>query len=414
VLSSEERKHLHFFWAISLSQPAALLETIATPDDIAVLYGTFSQENARTYFIVKVLTEVQNLGFALRRWDADLDFIGKDGASPTSSAVQQTLAGLTDEQSLWGRKLTEILVALINFGAAGSDVYYHYLSLKSLWQYIHLSEEQAHYFGQKSAITERSIESLRTRVSEAASRLGSSQSCWYLDSKSEYRIVSFSQSLKVALPKASTFEKRSLAYTYGMGFGTYSEDIHFSPLRRGQPDLVDAFRLGVSLCGLLSTAILLRIHTLLDVEPPEGMATAAAKDPNSESPVALPYEVGDFVMAGGPYLGRVEEIWTHPELGYRTFLVKYLAEPPITGVERDWIPSTELGLFLSKTQLSQDVMTMLRNELGSDAERLSPEDLDRSIEKSAVKSWHMGLNQVMRRTFTTYVPRALPLHHDLP
>lgn len=407
--SAGETPPRRFFQYVSLFGPALFLGRLV-PKEKLLEYVHFTEQNARDFLLLRLLTEVQKVGFVMGRWN---DFLDRRAESPQTDAEEQGLDSLVDEQSLWQRKLLEGLVLLINFSSTNeSNYYYHFLLLQELEHYRGMLKEQEDFFQHGSALTGKTVGRLVQQVERIETDMGLLTKCWYLpDPKPVHKrkawpvLASLRQQLKSALSVATRREKTALGYTYGLSYGEMSGNIHFGATRLDYTSLDERFSFGLAQCGLLSIAILQRAHDLTNVMP-EGinarLMTADRNSPSKSNPTVKRLEKGDFVFADGPHLGEVIDVVTSV-FGYEGYLIEYLADTPLEGIDRAWFPSVEVQLFMKRKEIAEGVLAQLKrdaSEADTPALSISDAELQQATKEAVIELWRAGLAQYTKRVVT--------------
>lgn len=164
------------FQDVSLFGPVTFLERLVPKEKLQeFLY--FTRANARSFLLLRLLTEVQKVGFVLKRWNNFLDCGSRK--SPLTWADEKELESLIDEQSLWQRKLVEGLVLLINFVRTNEAThFYHFLLLQELEHYKGMLKEQQDFFRHGNSLTKKTVKLLTERITHVESEVGSLAECW--------------------------------------------------------------------------------------------------------------------------------------------------------------------------------------------------------------------------------------------
>lgn len=396
------------FQQIALLGSAIFLERLVPKEKLELEYLRFNQRNARNFLLLKFLTEVQKTGFVFSRWN---DFLESNTSSRPESVNDQIIETFIDEQSLWQRKLMEGLVLLINFSSTNElPFYYHLLLLQELERYRGMLLEQKDFFTRGSTLTKKTVALIIERIQAVEDEIGDLSRCWYLNEakpigkkrKPRPVISSLRQQLKRAISVATRSEKTAMGYTYGQSYKETSSNIHFNIIRLDYTDLRKRFSFGISQCGLLTVAILQRAHILTGLEP-EGVNRQLMRfnrsRPSKTNPTVKELEKGDFVLANGTYLGEVIDAETG-DFGYETYLVKYLQETPLEGIEEDWLPSFEIQLFMKRCEIVQEVLSELQkdtHERGAPVLQVSEEEVREAMHHAVVELWQAGFGRYIRR-----------------
>lgn len=397
------------FRQIALLGTATFLERIVLKEKLESEYVRFNKTNARNFLLLKVLTEVQKAGFVFSRWIKSLE---SNASSKPKSVNDQIMETFIDEQSLWQRKLIEGVVLLINFSSTNElPFYYHFLLLQELDRYRNMLLDQKDFFSRGSALTQKNLMLLTKRIQSVENEIGDLSKCWYLSetkplSKRKERPTTSSlrQQMKGALSIAAPREKTALAYTYGQSYGETSGNIHFNVTRLDLTDLRSRFSYGFAQCGQLALRIIQRAHDLTRLKP-EGINKLLMRQdrnrPPNKAPTLKKFEKGDFVLANGPYLGEVIDITTSA-FGYENYLVKYLEQTSLEGIDEDWLPSFEVQLFMKRAEMVRNVrnntLQMEQDESGTPSPEFSEQEIYESTRDAVMEMWRRGLRKYFERT----------------
>ncbi|MCK4827356.1 hypothetical protein KA005_67115 [bacterium] len=403
--SNEYYETLDKLSGIQLLGPATLLEKFVSPDEIQDKYRRYNGINAKRYFLVQLLCEVQKSGFAMRRW---LEFCRDELMHKTVDEMSQSTKvdfdSIIDEQSIWRRKLSEGLVTLILFSKTNLVKYFHhYLQVSDCEHYRYILKEQRDFFSTESKSTKQIISKLQTIANKTASKLDL-QKCWYLrkrkllhGSSATAIQSSFNFRLKIALEIALDSEKVALAYTYSIGFGESSQNIHFTPNIDDERDRISRYKFSLAQITLLGTTILSRAHSLLGMKP-EGVNKVqcfyALNHLQEISVITNKAEVGDFVLAGGIYLGEVLDI-EMSSFGYESYLIKYLDERPMRCISEDWFTAFEIQIYLKRDDIINGSLNLISSH-GLTIE-LSESEIGDTVRKSIVSLWKYGIREFLKK-----------------
>jgi len=402
---SEERLKRKVFQQIALFGSAILLEKLVPKEKIEDFH-CFNRDNAKSFLLARLLIEVQKLGMALKRWNEFLDF--NPELSENSVLAEQNLDSLIDEQSLWQRKLVEGLVLLINFEKTNThNHYHHFLLLHELEEYKKMLKEQKEFFSHPNSLTQKTVELLAERIAHIEIEIGANEGYWYINGNkptkgNRAKLTSFKEQLKNALSVATPRERTSLCYTYKNSYSETSSNIHFAPLRLDYMNLSARFSFGISQCGMLTIAILRRVHELSGIHP-EGINTQLMKltfDKYSDNnPTIQKLEIGDFVFVDGPFLGEILSL-TKSDFGYESYLVQYLIDSPIDDIDKAWFPSTEIQLFMRRKEHNDDLIAQLKkyaHEEGAEPLLFSDEELEIAAKEAVMEMWKLGLGRYYKQ-----------------
>jgi len=304
------------------------------------------------------------------------------------------------------------VVLLINFSSTNElPFYYHFLLLQELDRYRNMLLDQKDFFSRGGALTQKNLMLLTKRIQSVENEIGDLSKCWYLSetkplSKRKERPTTSSlrQQMKGALSIAAPREKTALAYTYGQSYGETSGNIHFNVTRLDLTDLRSRFSYGFAQCGQLALRIIQRAHDLTRLKP-EGINKLLMRQdrnrPPNKAPTLKKFEKGDFVLANGPYLGEVIDITTSA-FGYENYLVKYLEQTSLEGIDEDWLPSFEVQLFMKRAEMVRNVrnntLQMEQDESGTPSPEFSEQEIYESTRDAVMEMWRRGLRKYFERT----------------
>lgn len=420
MITNEQINTWRLFRQLALIGSAELLEIIAPVEELDT-YSRYTESNARNYFLLKVLIEVQKAGVALDRWINYVESaIEKLNNKERNNFVELQLESLIDEQSVWQRKLVEGLVSLICFNETNhNSYYYHYFLLKDLEHYQSLKKEQRDFFFGRNLSRENAIEILMEKIRLAENSIDDISKCWYLYFKKsidEYKKGSLLSSVRNRLLKALKIanprEKTAIGYNYEISFAETSRNIHFNPIRSDLNDTVSRFKFGIAQCGSLITSILCRSQQLSGITP-KGLNKYISRINNKQisksNPTVGIAKVGDFVLAGGLYIGEVIEI-EKSIFGYESYCVKYLDERPLKEISEDWFPSFNVQLYISKDDLIDDVRRKLKDDSirnGLKHISFSSSELSSAVRNAVIATWKLGAKSYYKRTMKEHLKKMI-------
>ncbi len=396
------------FRQIALLGTATLLSRLVPKEKLESEYIRFNKTNARNFLLLKLLTEVQKTGLVFSRWIKSLETNVSSNPNCVNDQIMETFI---DEQSLWQRKLMEGLVLLINFSSTNElPFYYHFLLLQELDRYRNMLLEEKGFFSRGSALTQKTITLVTNQIQTVEREIGNLSKCWYLSeakpiSKRKQRPVTSSlrQQMKRALSIAAPREKTAIGYTYGQSYSETSGNIHLNVTRLDLTDLRRRFSFGFAQCGQLALRIIQRAHDLTGVEPEDINKLLMRQDRNRLSnmaPISKKLKKGDFVLANGPYLGEVIDVTTSA-FGYESYLLKYLEETPLEGIDEDWVPSFEVQLFMKRSEMVRNVREALHKEPDKSktpSQEFSEQEVYESTRDAVMKMWRIGIHKYVERT----------------
>lgn len=355
----------------------------------------------RAWYIYSVLDEVEKLGMAVLRISemlgdfdkhADDDDIGK-------RLIRNLLTSIHDEQALYIRRLTEVLVGLICFSKTNRNEYFdHYLLYRELEQCIKRKEDLKFYYECLNKNIQARIDLSKRSITEAEKRLQLS-ACWYLqnDKKTnspkpngESKFASnFQDLLKMALSLATKDEQVAIGMDYEGAFRQTSRDIHLNI--GGMKPNVTYDRL-VAQClkfAMLSSLCLLRCRRLLRIRSSQGIIASIARNYPFKDITKTTYKSytnpgitkGDFVSVGY-LLGEVIET-KKSSFGYRCFRIRFLSDHFL---KEDWVIAPEVRLQFKGKKLSHGVYKRL------DGGTVKPKLVKAQLRENALALWQQYIN----------------------
>lgn len=392
---------IRIFGEVAFRAPGEILEPLWSPAEAAARFRDFSRENAREFFLYKVLLDVQKVGAAMLRWADALQEVKE----PSNPVAQIQLEARIAEHYLWQRRLVEMLALLVGFASTNEPIFYfHYLLLREQEALRHTQREQERYFGSRSAWTDQQIAAGSAAVSSLVAAPGFDVSrCWYLH---QSRLASMAHVIAIALEHASPMERRSLGYCYGIGYSAPSEGIHFDPLSKAD------LRLGTlefsSLQSIfLCATVITRVQELLG-EVRDGIgcqwARHAAHTPTSNG-LRGRVTTGDFVaviLRDQPYCAEVTGVTTS-RYGNESYEVEFLREQP-EGLARDSLLPRFVVPRLLRAGMADEVRAVMRECKFPEEQiaALSDEDIHPHIRTAALRFWDVAGRDLTMREIASF------------
>jgi hypothetical protein len=419
-IDKEELRSLNLLRCLGLIGSAELLEKVSPINELATTYSTYTELNSRNYFLLKALMEVQKAGFAMGRWIKHIESstVDADGKFHVDFDDME-IESLIDEQSVWQRKLFEVLIALICFSKHNHiSYYYHYFLLKDFEHYQNLRKEQRDFFHEKNNYRDNVINTLQGKIIEAEKLINEVAECWYLQdakrgsNKIQHQLVSVRKALLKALKIARPGEKTSLGYTYEKTFAEASRNIHFNPMRVDFDDTLGRFKFGMAQCASLLISILQRAQQLSGYSRDELKYSVDKTEVKDQRPPTKSIAaVGDFVLAGGLYLAEVLEVKANI-FDYESYRVKYLDERPVEEIDEDWLPAFNVQLYQDRQSLMMGLEAKLRDTQEqeiSEQPTFSIEEKIEAIRDAAIMTWKLAMKDYFRNTYKDHLERIARL-----
>jgi hypothetical protein len=403
------------FGRVCLAGPAAFLTPIVQSYSNPSELQKFSEANCRDFVLLNVLVEVQRAGMALIRHAKSSTYERVIANEDKPDVVTNEVESLTDELSLWQRKLSEGLVLLVNFCSTNDLLhYYYFLLISAREEFKRKLHDQRNYFDKVNSGDSQSLISIESKIATIRGKINNpSIECWYLDepTKTLSRPSSFSKQLQIALPQCTAEERRALAFTYAKGFGDASGCIHFSNLRPLDEKPQQKLSAVIGFIGLLACDILRRAHSITGTSP-TGINRAVVKaggKTGAIDPVSQRGAIGDFVITDGPQVGVIEEIHTSV-FGYESYRVKFLQlrNTVRSQAAEDWFTAFDILPFLSHQDLKMGMDDLLRQH-GMQALDPPPseEELKEVTQLAVSEMLAHGLDDYLRRTLKPLVQERI-------
>jgi hypothetical protein len=199
-----------------------LRQTLGMDEDRYETFGSVHNGRGRRHYIYAVLDEIERVVMNVTMMQ---DAFSEPEPVPSDEhgrrLLRNTLAAIDGDQSLSLRRLTEILVELINFSGINSDPYYdHYLLYRELDQHKKRQADFREYFNCVNLNTQSRIDLTKRSIGagEAAVQLAA---CWYLSKtrpNGNAQLQTFKACFERALDLATRQERVALDLTTAVAF----------------------------------------------------------------------------------------------------------------------------------------------------------------------------------------------------
>ncbi|HKP36554.1 MAG TPA: hypothetical protein VJT71_06820 [Pyrinomonadaceae bacterium] len=359
--------------------------------------GRAHNSRGRRHYVYAILDELEQSAFALKLshesmseapTDIPDDDLGRRLTQNTFSVVQR-------EQALHIRRLTEILVDLINFSQTNLDPYYdHYLLYEELAVHLHRKYDFKRYFNCTNLNTQASIDLTMRSITHGETRLQLSR-CWYLSGATpkpggKAKLETFMNRFDKALPLATKAERLMLGFYYGRAYREPSQAIHLNV--GGLPSLksFEGLLFGRTQIWLLAVHCLdrcrrlLRIRTRKDIAAQLTRAMRSAVTTDLYDKYTQPKIVkGDFVSVFGSLCEVVSS--NKSSFGYKSFKLRYLTRPPLDHKE-DCYPAINVRKEIDGKDLRDGVLDLLT--VDGQRPRLDARHLRRAMRETALRTWN--------------------------
>lgn len=350
----------------------------------------------RPHYVYSVLDEIEQVAMALKLSEDSLGEAPQDRPDDEvgERILRNAFAAVEREQSLHIRRLTEILVDLINFSQTNSNVYYdHYLLYRELAEHRARQDDFDRYFSCKNLNTQSSIDLTKRSIAEAESGLNLA-SCWYLkganpNPNGDAKIESFQVRFDKAIRLASKAERFVLGFYYGRAYREPSQSIHLNIGGLGSSPSWETLKARRSEIWILVVICLNRCRTLLNVRSRNTIEAGLAKAMTQlmKTNVFPAYtqptiRKGDFVSV----FGQLAEVISarKSRFGYKSFRIRYLSKPPL-GHDEDWYPA----IFVIKQMDGNKIRNGILSRLTSNGirPRISPRRVRQAMRQNVLALW---------------------------
>lgn len=348
--------------------------------------------DSRAYFLYGVLDEVLKTTVAGLRW---LQLLNEPEKTPEAMGKEEqhsarlVLESVIDEQEMWVRKLTEILLDLVLFSSTNEQEFYRlYLACKQLDAYIGLQADFEEFYACRSANADSTIQLLLGEIEEIRQRINIGKA-WFVADGINLRqppppgriFRSVRQRFMRAQANASSDLRHVLGPSYELGYSSPSRSVHPNVGGPNQEFTEAEVERNLSKIGLLGLHIMAVAHELAGIEP-EGEAKQLVDSlKNSDGPELFrrvfqrEFEIGDVVFAYGDDLCQIVDK-AKSKYGNTSYKVRYLVKPMLEGIEEDWFPARYIGLLYRRRDIKPAMIEAVR-QTGVSADQIAAlEQLD--------------------------------------
>ncbi|MDX6406603.1 MAG: hypothetical protein QOH70_4058 [Blastocatellia bacterium] len=377
--------------------------------------GRAHNSRGRRHYIYAILDEVEQVAFALKLSRESLseaptdipdDELGRRLIRNTFSVVQR-------EQALHIRRLTEILVDLINFSQTNSDPYYdHYLLYEELVEHQHRRYDFKRYFDCDNLNTQASIDLTIRSLTYGETRLQLNR-CWYLSGTNpkpggKAKLETFMNRFDKALPLAAKAERLMLGFYYGRAYREPSVSIHLNVGNLPSPKSFEGLLFGRNQIWLLAVQCLDRCRRLMRIRTRKGIGAQLTRAMRSAVPKEFydqytqPRIVkGDFVSVFDSLCEVVSS--TRSSFGYKSFKLRYLSRPPLEH-KQDCYPAINVKKQIDGRDLREGVLELLT--VDGQRPRIDARHLRRAMRQTALQTWNEWVDAHRARRTKNQKPEA--------
>jgi hypothetical protein len=411
----EPRKRREFF-ALAPLRAAERLRKALPVDEVGYQrVDALLHEDARAYYLYGVLDEVVKVSMAGMRW---LELLGE---APTGGVKEEddhlsrlVFESVVDEQEMWGRKLTEILLDLILFSTTNEQDFYRlYLACKQLDAYVGLQADFDEFFGCRSANAKATIDRVLGEIGHIKARMDFTRA-WFVANGVDFLkqpapgrgLRSVRQRFIRAQAVASPDLRLVLGGSYEVGYSSPSRSVHQN-IGGATREFTEAeVERNVGKVGLLALHVISLAHDLAGIKPEGESSQVVNALRRSEGPDRFrrsfqrELDVGDIVFAYGDLCQIVQT--AQSKHGNTSYKVRYLIRPALPGVGEDWFPNRYIQLLYRRRDIKPGMIDLLRrtgtpeNQLAA-FEEMSDEQISEILAKVFTRLEQDGVLRVMLR-----------------
>ncbi len=378
------------------------------------LYVT-SHSDPQARFLYEAVDEISKAAIAIYRWkdllDAPDDQLEGEGRDENLTRI--VLESTIDEQAMWTRKLSEVLVNLICFKEINGQPYYRlFLALAQLDAFLGIYEDWQEFYDCDNENLKVSIRDLRSIIDQESSQLDWSR-VWFVDKpitpqtelKAGRLFTSFRYRFRKAMKQATPEEKWLLGVSYERVYSGSSRAIHAVTGSPKPPIDIDAVDVRLGHVGLLAIHAGLRTHELRGI--PLGKSAQQFKSIVDEGTTAAQmmqqlkhpsFKPGDLVLAVGDLALVLEERVS--QYGYQSCRVRFLAKPPLPEAPEENFPAAYVQLLFPREQVrpyfEKGLVELPGGGQALELIRSTPDDkLFEAIQKTLIELANQGLLPAM-------------------
>lgn len=374
-------------------------------DSYHMTYGANSSD-PKGYYLCGVLNEVEKACFSMMLtadWvkESEASYDPEDFDEEKRRINDNLLQSKIDELSVWERKMTELMVALVGFRDANSEDYYkHFLAVHELQHLAHSQKDLTEYYGMTSENYTYQQGELHSLIDTIAESLDTSKT-WYVkkrrDGALKRSLQNFDKRFEYAFERMEEQLRATLRTQY-LSFGSQSRHIHVGTVSDERNLELKDVSAHVGRIGMLTMHVVVLVKELLGADSDSGAIETCARIINeNDYPVDLHRRrtnpdviVGDFVVAGGD-LAQVVMVNTSEKYGFKSFRVHFLEREPLPGITEDEF----VGEHIRRIFRGQDLIKQTTEM----AKRLNPnivpseEEINSLMCEGVILEWNNGLKE---------------------
>ena len=379
-IQTDEEKNLPF--SIPLQISGHLLRNLSIKEDSFRLIASFSQTDARSYYLYVVVSEVLSSCMSCMRVAGWIEESEEEilFGYPKKNAGNETISGgrvhhlfdrsIIDEFEVRFRKLQEYLCNLICFSQTNDQEYFQlFFAAEALSDINYANQDISEFFGNPMENFNFQSKELLARCKILIKALDRDK-CWFLrsgvnfDSNPDSNIMSsFKQRYKKAISIATSGEKVILGPTYKVGYGGPSKSAHALIEDHFRDFTLNDVKHALNKIPVTCLNILSRAFEIANIDCPKNfkklledarsgeVATKGIEDVTQRN-----LDIGDLVTTDGSDVAEILKVHAS-QYGYKNYYIRYLINPKIKEISEEWLPPRYIGACLLKKQKVRDLFT---------------------------------------------------------
>lgn len=374
-------------------------------DSYHMVYGANSGD-PKGYYLYGVLNEVEKACFSMMQaadWvkESEESYNSKEFNEEEQRINDNLLQSKIDELSVWERKMTELMVALVGFRNSNEENYYrHFLAVHELQNLTYSQNDLSEYYGMQSENYAYQQRELHDVIDRIAAELDVAKT-WYVEKTRggvlKRKLQNFNKRFEYAFEMMEEQLRATLRTQY-LSFGSQSSRIHVGTVSHDRNlDLKDVSA-HVGRIGMLTIHVVVLVKELLGAEGDGGAIKTCTRIINeNDYPVNLHRRrtnpdviIGDFVVAGGD-LAQVVNVNTSEKYGFKSFRVCFLEREPLPGLTEDEFVGEHIRKIFRGEDLIKQTVEMTK-KLNPDA-KPSEEEINQLMREGIVLEWNNGLKE---------------------
>jgi hypothetical protein len=338
--------------------------------------------SSRDYFVFEALDEIQKAVVSVFQCH---ELVSDEPPDPGEGFTRVVAESVADESALRQRKLIETLADLIGFVATPQEGHYRDCLLHAqLDGLLAAQRDLLREYGAESRNLAHQIGELAAEI-EGLEAVGLDPTlAWYRRRAAAFELsrmrpgmvmASFAWRFDHAVPLASDTERAALGFSYSQGFGRRSDKLHARPGPLESTVDMLAAAAGLNATIAIALPVLVRCQKTIDGVPAGENRWLRDIDGENDLPGRFRRKdmrgtavVGDIVMAAGE-LAQVTEI-AEGRNGYRSYLVRYLSDPPLPEIPEDWHVAQQVKVVIDRRRARAMVSAQAAARPGRGIEKL--------------------------------------------